>query len=300
MLGVFIFYTFLLRAPSEFPRHSFYAVEEGTSVSAVATSLYGAHMIKSPGMFKAFVVFSGSIKGVLAGDYFFAEPENAFSLARRLILGNHQLQPLRVTIPEGFSVHEIATILNETLSEFDEEYFIEHAHEGYVFPDTYLILPNATAQSVLLMMERNFENNIKKLEADIQVFGKSLEDVITMASIIEEEARTSETRDIISGILWRRLAIGMPLQVDVTFQYINGKNTYELSLDDLAIDSPYNTYKYAGLPPTPISNPGFDSIRAAVHPRDTPYLYFLSSKNGTMYYATDFEGHKKNRILYLN
>jgi UPF0755 protein len=91
----------------------------------------------------------------------------------------------------------------------------------------------------------------------------------------------------------------MPLQVDVTFQYINGKNSYELSGSDLEIDSPYNTYKYKGFPPTPISSPGLDALNAAVSPKETPYLYFLSDRNGVMYYAKDFEGHKKNRELYL-
>jgi len=121
-----------------------------------------------------------------------------------------------------------------------------------------------------------------------------------MASIIEAEARTTESRRIISGILWKRISLGMPLQVDSTFVYINGKNTYELTSDDLKIDSPYNTYVYKGLPPTPIGNPGLDAILAALYPKTSKYLYFLSSKSGDMYYATTFEQHKRNKELYLN
>jgi len=121
-----------------------------------------------------------------------------------------------------------------------------------------------------------------------------------MASILEGEALTTSDRKLVAGVLWRRLEIGMPLQVDATFSYVNGKTTFELTLDDLKIDSPYNTYKYKGLPPTPINNPGLNSINAALYPTKTKYLYFLSGNDGKMHYARTFEEHKRNRQLYLN
>jgi UPF0755 protein len=120
-----------------------------------------------------------------------------------------------------------------------------------------------------------------------------------MASIIEKEARTMEARQIIAGILWKRISIGMPLQVDVSFKYINGKVTEDLTLADLKIDSPYNSYLYKGLPPTPIANPGLDSIKATIKPIKTDYLYFLSDKNGGMHYAKDYAEHLHNKELYL-
>jgi UPF0755 protein len=120
-----------------------------------------------------------------------------------------------------------------------------------------------------------------------------------MASLVEEEARTLETRRTIAGILWKRLKLGMPLQVDAVFPYIIGKNTYELSIGDLALDSPYNTYKYAGLPPAPITNPGLDAMLAAVTPTDSPYLYYLSDRNGKMHYARTHDGHLANKAAYL-
>ena len=120
-----------------------------------------------------------------------------------------------------------------------------------------------------------------------------------MASILEGEARRMETRKIIAGILWTRLEIDMPLQVDATFRYINGKGTFDLTKADLEEDNPYNTYINKGLPPTPISSPGIDAISAALNPIKTNYIYFLSDNDGNMYYAVDFEGHKKNRVLYL-
>ena len=120
-----------------------------------------------------------------------------------------------------------------------------------------------------------------------------------MASIIEREAITPEARRIVSGILWKRIKMGMPLQVDATFAYVNGKNTYELTAEDLHIDSKYNTYEYKGLPPGPICNPGLDSIIATIEPTATPYLYYLSEKNGTMHYAKTFEEHKMNKVKYM-
>lgn len=120
-----------------------------------------------------------------------------------------------------------------------------------------------------------------------------------MASLLEEEARTTETRKMVSGILWKRLSAGMPLQVDAVFPYIIGKNTFEITLKDLEFDSPYNTYKYKGLPPGPISNPGKDSILAAIYPTKSDYWFYLSDKNGLMHYAITFDEHKINKAKYL-
>ncbi len=120
-----------------------------------------------------------------------------------------------------------------------------------------------------------------------------------MASILEDEANTLEDKRIIAGILWKRLKLKMPLQVDSTLRYTTGKSSGELTKADLSANNPYNTYVNKGLPPTPISNPGLDSIRAAITPTNTSYLYFLSDKNGNMHYAETFEEHKQNRINYL-
>ena len=147
--------------------------------------------------------------------------------------------------------------------------------------------------------EKNFKDKIAALNEKIVVFNQSLEEIIIMASLLEEEARQLETKQMIAGILWKRIKMGMPLQVDSSFQYVNGKNTFTLSLDDLKIDSPYNTYLYKGLPPTPISNPGLDSILAALTPTVSNYLYFLTGKDGNMRYAVTHDQHVANKEKYL-
>lgn len=127
---------------------------------------------------------------------------------------------------------------------------------------------------------------------------RKISDVIIMASILEGEALPKD-RQVVAGILWKRLSIGMPLQVDATFRYINGKGTYDLTADDLKIDSPYNTYIHKGLPPGPISNPGIDAISASLNPIPTKYLYYLTEKDGTIHYAKTFTEHIANKNKYL-
>ncbi len=300
VLGAMLFRVHFFTPPDFFPTHVIYTVEKGQSVSEVAESLAEKKIIRSPFLFKSIVTFLDHSGGIKAGDYFFAEPCNVYVLAKRFTKAEYGIVPTKITVPEGYNVFQIAELLKKHLNKFNSEQFIVSAKEGYLFPDTYLFPLNSTAGDVISIMEKNFNVKTKDLTEDIKMSGKSLDDIVNMASILEEEARTTETRQIISGILWKRIEIGMPLQVDVTFQYVNGKNSYELSAEDLKIDSPYNTYQNVGLPPTAISNPGYDSIVAALKPTSTPYLYFLSSKAGVMYYAKDFQGHKKNRELYLN
>ena len=121
-----------------------------------------------------------------------------------------------------------------------------------------------------------------------------------MASLIEKEADTAEDRRIVSGILWNRIDADMPLQVDAVFGYILDRSGYAPTGSDLEIDSPYNTYENRGLPPGPIANPGLDALTAALHPAATEYFYYLTGRDGLMYYAETFEEHKRNRELYLD
>ena len=144
----------------------------------------------------------------------------------------------------------MAEIFSKKISIFNSEKFLKLAVpvEGYLFPDTYFFLPNITPEQIIDAMKNNFIKKVGDIYSKIERSDKSLEEIIIMASILEEEARIFETKKIISGILWQRIKIGMPLQVDAVFPYIIGKNTYELTKEDLSIDSPYNTYKYKGLP----------------------------------------------------
>ena len=150
-------------------------------------------------------------------------------------------------------------------------------------------------------MESEFEKQITVLKEDIVAFGVPLSEVVTMASLLEKEARQYETRQIISGILWKRIKIGMPLQVDAVFGYIFGIDTFSPTFDELVTtDSPYNTYKNKGLPPGPIANPGLESLKAAVNPVETPYFYYLTGFDGEMHYGRTLDEHVENRRFLKN
>ncbi len=236
-----------------------------------------------------------------AGDYFFTEPLSSETIASRFTHGEFGLTPIRVTIPEGSAVVDIATLFKKNLWDFNDTVFITHARgkEGYLFPDTYFFPPNISSDDVIKILNENFNKKIEGIKEEIKNFGKPVREIIIMASILEREAMTPEDRRIVSGILWKRIRIGMPLQVDSAFLYVNGETTKGLSTDDLKIDSPYNTYRYKGLPKGPIGNPGLDAIMAAIEPQSSPYLYYLSDNKGVMHYSKTFEEHKKNKMKYL-
>ncbi len=299
---ILIFYLTLFRAPSNFPVGRLIEIKKGMSLADVSRYLKSTSVIRSELLFESFVtVFEGDDRA-LSGDYFFSEPLSSWSIARKITKGEYGLTPVRITIPEGSTMYDMARMLSKKFPDFDSVEFLKivSGKEGYLFPDTYLFLPNVKADQVARQLEENFSRKISSIKKDITAFGKPLNDVIVMASILEKEARTTKARRMISGILWKRIKIGMPLQVDAVFPYINGKNTYTLTLKDLKIDSPYNTYKYKGLPIGPISNPGLDSIEAAIHPDKTDNLYYLSDKMGNMYYSKNFTIHKRNKRLYID
>lgn len=296
------FYFFFFSAPFNFPVGSVVHIEKGASLDQISKLLYKENVIKSPFWFKVIVTIMDGQGGADAGDYFFSKKRGLFNVSTRISNSEYGLTPISITIPEGATSFEIAEILRKNISNFDSEKFLKLAVplEGYLFPDTYFFLPNITPENVIETMKNNFVKKIATIYDEIEKSDKSLEDIITMASIVEEEARNFETRRIVSGILWERIKIDMPLQVDAVFPYILGKNTYELTLNDLSHDSPYNTYKYKGLPFGPISNPGLDSIKATINPTKTDYLYYLSDKRGNMHYAKTFSEHKINKLKYMD
>jgi len=296
-----VFYVGLVAPPSNFPVSGVVLIEDGATLSEISAVLDEQGIIKSPLFFEGVVIGFNGEGGVLHGQYFFEDFLNVFQVARRLTKGEFGLEPFSITIPEGASVAEIALIFEKQFPEFDAKEFLVLAldDEGYLFPDTYRFLPNVEAPQVYRGMRNVFNERIEEIKEQVERSGKELHDIITMASILEEEARTPKTRRKISGILWKRLEVGMLLQVDAVFPYIIGKNTFQLTLEDLKIDSPYNTYKYPGLPPGPITNPGMDSILAALEPEESPYFFYLSDLEGNMHYARNFEEHKINKARYL-
>jgi UPF0755 protein len=195
-------------------------------------------------------------------------------------------------------------------SEFETNEFLVRAGkpdhvdlEGYLFPDTYRFAPDATGNKIVDQLLATMEQRLTEADAWFAV-GKdqefqSMHELLTLASILEREVRQPETMKMVSDIFRKRLEIGMALQADSTVNYITGGDNPSVSLADLEIDSPYNTYKYPGLPPGPISNPGINALTAAAYPQGNDYFYFLTDAQGNVYYATTHDEHVANKNRYL-
>ena len=303
-LAVFIVssYSLMFAPPSTFPAGDVIVIERGTSVSDIAAKLSDAHIIKHSSVLQIVLRISGASNRVQAGAYLFSVPENALAVAYRLTTGAYGLPPVRITFPEGITVLDIGAKVADAFPFISAQEFLStgKAYEGYLFPDTYHFPSDADIASIIKTMRENFDVKISPLLSDIKASGHSLSDIVVMASLLEKEVRTDANRHIVSGILWNRLELGMPLQVDAVFGYIYNRDTFSPTFADLKVDSPYNTYTHTGLPPGPINNPGLESIDAALHPTKTDYLYYLTGKDNLMHYATTYAGHQENRRKYLN
>lgn len=300
--GISVFsYLALFAPPEAFPVDELVEVREGKSLKEISQALDEGGVVRSSVTLRIIVTLLGRSTSVRAGDYLFKEPRSVFSVARAITTGAYGLEPERIRIMEGATVREMARIYATRLKRIDEDRFIREAeqYEGYLFPDTYFFLPNVNEETIIRTMRQNFDAQIEKITGEIASFGKPLSDVVIMASLLEREARIMNDRQMIAGVLWRRINKNMLLQVDAAFLYTLGKGTFQLTRDDLNSDSPYNTYKYKGLPPTPIGSPSLSSLRAAVTPIDKGYLFYLADNHGVTYYSKTYEEHLAKKRLYL-
>ena len=294
-------YLQLIRPPDAFPANKLVSIPAGMPLSSIGALLEDEHVVRSGLAFDLLVTGMGHERDVHAGDYLFKEPQSVFKIARAISTGTYGLEPIRIRVPEGAMTRDMALIFASTLERFDAEKFLAEAEpqEGYFFPDTYFFLPNATEETVMRAMRQNFDQHIATIAPQIASSTHSLPDIVTMASIVEREARNSKDRRMIAGVLWNRLERGMALQVDVTFLYTIGKGTFQLTMADLTSDSPYNTYKHKGLPPTPIGSPSLDSLLAAAVPTKNDYLYFLADRNGVTHFCKNYACQVANKAKYF-
>lgn len=294
-------------------------VVEGDTASSVIQRLSQAGIVEQPNVLRFYLRYRGLDRGIDAGIYNLRGEMTIREIANAL----QSSQPVQntITIPEGWRRDEIAQLLSDLKLGFGEaEFLIEtmtppqniiHAYdipasstlEGFLFPDTYLIDPDSSAQDFVFIMLANFE---KRLTPEIrQGFtnqGLTTFEGVTLASIVEREAVLPEERTRISAVFHNRLKLDMPLEADPTVQFALGAQAdgiwwkRSLTYDDLEIDSPYNTYRYAGLPLGPIANPGLDSLSAVAFPDQTNELYFrtLCDGSGGHAFAVSFEEHLNN------
>lgn len=303
-IGATIIFSGLLFIPSEYPNSDsgeITLISKGDSLTSISNDLKNKGIIKSKFIFKVYMKLIGGDRTIRPGNYLFKGNISLARASHRIAGGDYQMDQRMIVIPEGATVEEIALIVQKEHLDFDAQKFIKDSkqYEGYLFPDTYELLESTSTENVLNILRENFDDKTAVIKKEAESLGLDFKNIIILASLIEEEGKTEEDRKIIAGILYKRLESDIPLQVDAGFRYINGKTTKQLTLDDLKLDSPYNTYTNIGLPPTPISNPGLESIRAAIYPTRSDHLYFLTGDDGKMYYSESFEEHVENKKKYL-
>lgn len=294
-------YIFVIQPPDNFPTGQLVTIPEQSSLEDTARILKEDGVIRNILAFKLIVTLLGHERGVHAGDYEFKEPVDIFSVAHAVSVGAFGLVPYRIRIPEGATMRQMAGIYTQVLPRFNAANFLAQTHgmEGYLFPDTYFFMPNASDVTVIQAMRQEFDTKIAPIQGEIASSTHSLSDIVTMASLLEAEGANPQDRRMIAGILWHRIAIGFPLQVDSTLIYSLQKPDAQLTIADLKSSDPYNSYTRKGLPPTPIGSPSYDSIAAALEPTKSDYLYYLADKNGITHYAKTYAQQRRNEARYL-
>jgi len=277
-----------------------FIIEKGDGLKLIADNLERDGVIRNKAWFTAYVFYKGWAGNLQAGEYSLDSDLNIIQIAEKIFKGNIISREIKITIPEGFNLKQIDARLAEADLIEADELSIQSDLEGYLFPDTYEFNKKMDLDEIINIMRDNFN---KKLDNDlineIQRQGKTIEEIIIMASIIEKEVSIYEDRRIVSGVFWNRLSINYPLQSCATIAYILGKDKWIYSIEDTKVESPYNTYQNIGLPPGPISNPGILAIRAAIYPQYSDYYFFLSKPDGETVFSKTFEEHEENINKYL-
>lgn len=277
----------------------FFVIGRGDNVLQIASNLKSQGYIASRLVFIWEAVGSGNFRKMKAGRYEISKGSTSQDLIEKFT--KFQSVPVNILIAPGKTTNDIARILAQGRLVKKDEFLnlvLRDKLEGYLFPDNYLIDPAATSQDIVKQILDNFDKKLTEdLKREIAKQKRTVPEIITMASILEKEVKTYYDKQMVVGILWKRLANNLPLQVDSTLLYF--LTSPHPSLIDKSVESPYNTYKYAGLPLGPICNPGIESIRAAVYPVNSDYWFYLSAPGGETIFAETLGQHLINKAKYL-
>lgn len=288
-------------------------VSQNNSAQRLATSGFLRHALD----LTLFEWMTGTSIYISEGTYYFSKGSSEYDIYRALQRGPTRLEKT-IRIIEGWNVKQIAEYLDKQNFGHSSQFIAETKKdwkrsfsflsgitqssglEGYLFPDTYRVYEDATAADIIQKMLINFGAKYSdQMLHDTKKIGMTIHEIVTLASIIEKEVPEDAHRLMVSDIFHRRLKKGMPLQADSTVNYVTGKNVLQASFGDISTESPYNTYAHSGLPLGPISNPGLSSLQAALYPLPNKFWFFLTGKDGTVYYSETFEQHKIKKQKYL-
>ncbi len=316
-----LFYYYQITTPAGLSEQAVeFSISQGEGVKSIARALKDKNLISSQFYFEVYVWSKKLERNFIAGSYSLSARLNIKAIVAKLTKPGESEQT--ITIIEGWNNREIAKYLanqnlgsaenflqlvSHDLNKFVVKYdFLQDKPEGadlegYLFPDTYRIFKNAAVEEIVFKLLDNFDKKLtSQWREDIKKNQRSIFEVITLASIIEKEVREPNDMAQVADIFYKRLRAGIALQSDATVNYITGKGLTQPTAADLLIDHPYNTYKYKGLTPTPIANPGLAAIYAAIYPSLNPYYYFLTTTEGKVIYSKTYQEHLQNKRKYLD
>lgn len=319
MFSAFIYYESLFKpiGGDEVPK--VVDIPPGSSTQEIAKILRSDGLIKNEWFFILRAKALNSEGKMQAGKYLLNAGMTTDEIIKKIVLGKAQLDSVKFTIPEGFTVKDIANRLSDIGLVNKDKFLYETQNgtfnydflkdvpqnrpdrlEGYLFPDTYQVRLGASEDDIIKLMLSRFEEVYKStIKENAKNLGMTPDQIIIIASMVEKEAMVDSDRRLIAGVIYNRLKKNMKLQIDATVEYALGKHKDKLSYKDLEINSPYNTYMYYGLPKGPISNPGLKSIEAALNPAKHDYYYYVAKNDGTHIFSKTYTEHMKaqNTIL---
>ncbi|MGC8976882.1 MAG: endolytic transglycosylase MltG [Candidatus Ratteibacteria bacterium] len=302
---IFIFLSVkIITLPPLIKKPKLVEIPENKNAHEIAKILKSQGVIKNVKWFLFLTNRYNLQKKLKSGIYEFSGRTPLKKVIEKLVKGEIAL--VKVTIPEGSTIYDIGEILKKSHLIKDKNEFIEYAKnnnlEGFLFPDTYYFPYNISIDGICQKMWKNFKNVFEQLydEEINEKNWKEVKKIVTVASILEKEASLSSERRIIAGIIYKRLKKNIPIESCSTVEYALGYKKKRLTKSDLKIKSPYNTYIHKGLPPTPICNPGKDSLIAALNPLKTDYMFFLSKGDGTNYFSKTYTEHLEGINKYLS
>ena len=319
VITILSYFAWTIYAPvSSATNDHYFVVEKGEGVKVITKHLEREGLIKSDFNTRTYLWLKGLEGQLKAGTYKLNNHMSTRQVIKALVAGDPQ-EEVTVKIIEGWTNKEIGEYL-EGLGLFPKEEFWQatlgrsdlafeynflngdndYDLQGFLFPDTYRVYKDAKPEDIIRRMLDNFENKVSEdLRKEAVEKNITLHQAITMASIVEKEVPDDSNRQLVANIFYKRLNINMALQSDATVNYATGKSALQPTYDDLAVDSPYNTYKYQGLPPGPINNPSLSAITASIRPVKNDYWYFLTTKEGEVIYSMTGEEHLENKAKYL-
>lgn len=278
-----------------------FIVTNGEGTRMIVDNLKKSGLIRDPIVFFLLLKKTGADSKIQAGQFLLSPSMSAEEIIQKLQVGMFNVT---ITIPEGKRAEEIGDILKETMPRFDETWRQKlNQNEGYLFPDTYIFPQNSDIEQIITFMKNNFDDKYKEVVNNTTL---SKNEIVILASLIEREAKHDNDRQLVSSVIHNRLNQVMKLDIDATIQYALGFDQIQgtwwkknLTLNDININSPYNTYNNTGLPPGPIANPGLAALKSAGNPALNDFLYYVSDKEGINHYAKTLKQHNENIEKYL-